>query len=94
MKIGTDEVRAMAALSRLKLPDETLEAFAPQLAQVLEYMDALAGVDTQGVEPLYSPVEQVSVLRQDETAKDHTREAILANAPQTDGQYFIVPKII
>ena len=94
MKIGPDDVRTMAALARLKLPEETLEAFAPQLAQVLEYMDALGEVNTDGVEPLYSPVEQVSVLRPDQAAKDHPRDAILANAPETDGQFFIVPKIV
>lgn len=93
-KIGPEQVRAMATLSRLKLPEDTLERFAPQLAQVVEYMDILAEVDTQGVEPLYSPVEQVSVLREDVAAKDLPRDAITANAPQTDGQFFIVPKIV
>ncbi|MEA5088673.1 Asp-tRNA(Asn)/Glu-tRNA(Gln) amidotransferase subunit GatC, partial [Solidesulfovibrio sp.] len=47
-----------------------------------------------GVEPLYSPVLHETPLREDKAAKAFSRDNILANAPATDGQFFIVPKIV
>ncbi len=57
-------------------------------------MDKLAELDTTGVEPLYTPVDQVSVMRDDVVEKDYAREDILKNAPETDGAFFIVPRIV
>jgi aspartyl-tRNA(Asn)/glutamyl-tRNA(Gln) amidotransferase subunit C len=57
-------------------------------------MDKLGELDTDAVEPLYSPVKHTTVLRRDEVRKDYRREEILANAPEQDGQFFIVPRIV
>jgi len=57
-------------------------------------MDTLNQVDTSATEPLYSPVEHVSVLRDDAVRATFRREALLAGAPHTDGTYFLVPKVI
>ncbi|MDO9632989.1 MAG: Asp-tRNA(Asn)/Glu-tRNA(Gln) amidotransferase subunit GatC, partial [Humidesulfovibrio sp.] len=51
-------------------------------------------LDTSSVEPMYTPVDQVSVMRDDVVRKDFTREEILKNAPETDGAFFIVPRIV
>lgn len=94
MSITKDDVAAMANLARLDLPAETLERFAGQLGQVLGYMATLNELDTSGVEPLYSPVTRTSALREDAVVHEFEREDMLANAPRTDGRFFIVPKIV
>ncbi|EPR41459.1 Aspartyl/glutamyl-tRNA(Asn/Gln) amidotransferase subunit C [Desulfovibrio sp. X2] len=94
MKITAEDVARIAHLARLELTPEKAALFAPQLGQVLEYMDKLGQVPTEDVEPMYTPVEHVTVLRPDEVRREFTREEILANAPEDDGQFFIVPKIV
>ncbi|EHJ49405.1 glutamyl-tRNA(Gln) amidotransferase, C subunit [Solidesulfovibrio carbinoliphilus subsp. oakridgensis] len=94
MKIRPDEVAKVAKLARLRLDDDSLEAFAGQMDGILAYMETLGAVDTDGVEPLYSPVLHETPLRADVATKACARDRILANAPATDGQFFIVPKIV
>ena len=94
MKISPEEVAKVASLSRLDLAEDKLELFAGQLGDILDYMDKLGELDTDEVEPLYSPVKHTTVLRRDEVRKDYKREEILANAPEQDGQFFIVPRIV
>ncbi len=95
MPITTEDVQKMAKLARLDIPQETQELFAGQFANILGHMNTLSQVDTEGVEPLYSPVLHESVLRED-VAKSHARDAkdILGNAPATDDIYFCVPRIV
>lgn len=94
MKIKPEEVAKVARLARLDLAEDKIELFAGQLDDILTYMDKLNELDTSSVEPLYSPVEHTTVLRADEVRKDYSRDEVLANAPETDGQYFIVPRIV
>lgn len=93
-KISVRDAAAIARLARLDLPPETLERFAAQCNDVLDYMELLERVDTSGVEPLYSPVRHGTVFREDEVRKEYPRELLLANAPEDDGSFFIVPKIV
>jgi len=94
MPITAAQAATIAKLARLRLDDDTLEAFAGQMDAILTYMETLGNVDTAGVEPLYSPVEHATVTRPDTVARTCTREDILRNAPATDGQFFVVPKIV
>ncbi|WP_170830346.1 Asp-tRNA(Asn)/Glu-tRNA(Gln) amidotransferase subunit GatC [Maridesulfovibrio ferrireducens] len=94
MKLSTEEVARVASLARLDLSEEKTEIFAGQLHNILTYMDKLNEIDTSNVEPMFSPVEHTTVLRKDIVVKEHTRDEILANAPDSDGQYFIVPRIV
>lgn len=94
MTMTADDVARIAHLARLELTPEKAARFAPQLDQVLAYMDTLGQADTASVEPMYSPVEHATVTRPDEVRREHSRDEVLANAPETDGQFFIVPKIV
>jgi aspartyl-tRNA(Asn)/glutamyl-tRNA(Gln) amidotransferase subunit C len=94
MTMRPDEVAKVAKLARLRLDEDKLERFAGQMDGILAYMETLGAVDTTGVEPLYSPVAHETTLRPDVAAKTFPRDRILANAPATDGQFFIVPKIV
>ena len=94
MKISPEEVTKVARLARLDLTQDKVEQYAAQLGGILGYMDKLAELNTTDVEPMYTPVDHVSVLRDDVVKKDCTREDILKNAPDTDGAFFIVPRIV
>lgn len=92
--ISLEEVGHMATLSRLSVTDEEQALFARQMGDILAYMDVLARVDTNEVEPLYSPAQHPGPLREDAAARKRERTEVLANAPEADGEYFIVPRIV
>lgn len=94
MSISPEEVAKVARLARLELSQDTIGQYAAQLDGILGYMDKLSELDTASVEPMYTPVDQVSVMREDVVRKDYAREDILKNAPETDGAFFIVPRIV
>lgn len=94
MKITRDETAKVAKLARLDLSEEKLELFTAQLGDILNYMDKLGELDTSQTDPMYSPVSHATVVREDEPARIVTREQILSAAPEDDGQFFIVPKIV
>ncbi|MBI5520738.1 MAG: Asp-tRNA(Asn)/Glu-tRNA(Gln) amidotransferase subunit GatC [Desulfovibrio sp.] len=94
MKISPEEVAKVAKLARLDLSQDKIGQYAEQLGGILDYMDKLAELDTADVEPMYTPVDHVSVMRDDVARKDYAREDILKNAPETDGAFFIVPRIV
>ena len=94
MKFTPEQAAKVAALARLRLPEDKLERLASQMGDILSYMDTLGACDTQGVEPLYSPVEHDTPLRLDEALKTCQRSDVLAQAPESDGRFFIVPKIV
>ena len=92
--ISQADVAHMATLSRLYVSPDEQALFARQFGDILAYMDVLAEVDTTGVEPLYSPVQHEGIPREDEARHVRSREAVLANAPHGDGEYFVVPRIV
>ena len=92
--ITRDDVAKVATLARLKLSEDELETFTSQLDEVLEYVDILNEVDTDDVEPMAHAAELTDVFRQDETRESLPRDQALANAPKTDGHFFLVPQIL
>ena len=93
-RLNRDDVAKVALLARLKLSPAELDRFTPQLARVLEYVDVLSEVDTQNVEPMAHAVELANVFREDAEQPCLSREDALANAPKTDGRFFLVPPIL
>lgn len=105
MSVSKEQVLATAALSRLDLsvssaharqesPDERVRRIAAQLDAVVAYMDILNQIDTDGIQPLYSPIRDVAPPREDRAAKKRDAEAMLANAPKRRQCFFSVPPII
>ncbi len=88
------EVRHMAMLSRLLISDDEEKLFSHQFSDILAHMEVLNEVDTGRMEPLYSPSQHPGFNREDFAVDMRTRSEILANAPETDGECFIVPRII
>ena len=93
MSLSLDEVRKVAKLARLDLPDADLLRTADQLNAILEYVDALQEVNTDGVEPLAHPLPLQNVFRADEPAPSLPVKDALANAPARHGDYFGVPAV-
>ncbi|MCA9073966.1 MAG: Asp-tRNA(Asn)/Glu-tRNA(Gln) amidotransferase subunit GatC [Planctomycetaceae bacterium] len=93
-ELSADDVKKVASLARLKLSPEEIARYQEQLDNVLSYVHRLDEVDTADVEPMAHAVEVVNVFRRDEPRASLDREQALANAPQSDGQYFLVPAIL
>lgn len=103
MSQSQEKVLAIAALARLDLtrglpPEEAekkLALFASQFDSIVALMDTLAEENTDGVEPLYWPLAaEVTPPREDIALRHNTREELLQNAPEQDGQFFVVPRIV
>jgi aspartyl-tRNA(Asn)/glutamyl-tRNA(Gln) amidotransferase subunit C len=92
--IDEAQVRHIAKLSRLKLSEDEVRTYAAQLAKIVEYVDQLREVNTDGVEPLAHPLPITNVLRADEPHECLSPEQALANAPQREGTYFKVPAVL
>lgn len=94
MSISKEQVASIARLARLELNDERTELFAGQFDQILQHMDTLNELDTSAVEPLYSPVIHGTVYREDAVETHCTRSEVLSNAPDENGSFFVVPRIV
>ena len=93
-KIDEAQVCKVAKLSRLDLTDGEIKEFTGQLEAILEYVDKMNQLDTEGVEPLAHCLPISNCLREDQAAESLGAGAILANAPQRDGDFFKVPRIL
>lgn len=92
--VSREDVLNMAGLSRLQPTEDEQALFVRQFRDILEYMDILASVDTEGVEPLYSVALHGGILRGDVTAAGLDRGDALSNAPLQNGECFVVPRIV
>ena len=92
--ISADDVRKVAKLARLDLPEEKIATYTHQLERILDYVDHLQSVDTEGVPPTTRAVEVVNVTRDDLVVPTDVREQLLDEAPQREGDFFRVPKIL
>ena len=93
-RISADDVRKVAQLSRLELPDESIATFTPQLERILDFVAQLEAIDTTDVPPTTRAVEVVNVTRDDTVTPTSVREELLDQAPQREGDFFRVPKIL
>ena len=97
MKITEQHVAHVAALASLELTSAERERMLRDLNQILGYIDQLNELDASGVPPMAQAGQlqpKPDVLRDDEVRPSLPREQALRNAPQTDGTYFQVPKVI
>ncbi len=93
-KITCDDVRKVAKLARLDLPEVEVEIYTTQLEQILGYVAQLEKVDTSKVMPTTRAVEVVNRVRKDEIVNPKLREKLLDQAPQREGEFYRVPKIL
>lgn len=94
MSVSDAEVKKIAKLARLRLTEAEAALYGGQLSKILDSMAELNAVDTTGVPPTTSVLGAVNVMREDEPAPFADTEALLANAPERDGPYFKVKKVL
>ncbi len=94
MAVTLKDVEHIAELARLKFSGVELENFTHQLNQILKYVEKLDELDTENVEPLSHPIEGNNAFREDELRPSISREEALKNAPDSDDEFFKVPKVI
>ena len=92
--ISANDVRKVAKLARLDLPEEKIATYTGQLERILGYVDQLQAVDTDGVPATTRAVEVVNVTREDTVVPTDVREQLLDEAPLREGDFFRVPKIL
>ena len=93
-RITREEVERIAGLARLSLGDEEAERLTGELDTILDYVDALAALDTDGVEPSAHSRVLATPLREDRAERGLAPDAALRNAPDAAGTTFRVPKVI
>ena len=93
-RLSVDEVKRVARLARLALPEDRLQKLTGELASILHYVEKIKQVDTAGVEPMAHALPVKNVLRADAAEPGLPIDQVLRNAPETDGPFFKVPKVI
>jgi aspartyl-tRNA(Asn)/glutamyl-tRNA(Gln) amidotransferase subunit C len=94
MSVDTATVRHIARLARIAVSDAEVAALAPELSNILGWIEQLQEVDVAGVEPMTAVIPNVLRLRDDVVTDGDRQGEILANAPVAEHGFFAVPKVI
>ena len=94
MSIERQEIEKLATLSRIAIGEDTITQVSQRLSSVLELVDQLQAVNTEGVAAMSHPMKATQRLREDEVKEINQREAFQAIAPDTEDGLFLVPKVI
>jgi len=94
IKITEDQVKKVAELARLKLNSNQVKHHAKQIEKILDYINQLEKIDTNGVSCTTRAIEVINVLRSDSNNKFEDRDELLNLAPARENDFFKVPKII
>ena len=94
MAIDAATVRKVARLARIAEPEEKLEPLAKELSGILNWIEQLNEVDTDGVEPMTTSVHTTLPMRDDVVTDGGDPAKVLVNAPKSAGNFFIVPKVV
>ena len=92
--LSRDDVAHVAHLARLGLTDEELGRLEGQLNHILDQYAILAKLDTEDIPPTAQTIELENILRDDVARPSLSVEAVLGNAPATDGDFIVVPPIL
>ena len=94
MSLDKATVARIAHLARIHVPEQDLEPLAGELSTILDWVELLAEVETEGVAPMTSVVEIESRWRKDEVNDGDRAEDVLANAPESEMGFYTVPKVM
>jgi len=94
MSISRQDIEKVALLGRLRLTESELATMTAELGQIVGYVDQLAEVNTDSVEPMAHAIEVVNVFRADEVTPSLPRDEALANAPHHDERGYLVPAVL
>jgi aspartyl-tRNA(Asn)/glutamyl-tRNA(Gln) amidotransferase subunit C len=94
MPITRQDVIHVATLARLDLDSDAIETHVTRIAEILDYMTQLDGVDTSGVQATSHAIERTNAFREDQRRASLETDQAMANAPQREDGQFVVPKIV
>lgn len=94
MSVDKATVKRIAKLARIRIDEERLAPLAEELNNILDWVEQLSQVETDGVKPMTSVVDHRLHWRADEVTDGSKRDAILSNAPAAEFGFFAVPKVI
>lgn len=94
MSVDLETVKRVAKLARIAVTDDHAEKMVGELNTILGFVEQLSEVDVEGVEPMTSVVETSMRQRTDEVTDGNKAEDIVANAPRTEDNFFMVPKVV
>jgi aspartyl-tRNA(Asn)/glutamyl-tRNA(Gln) amidotransferase subunit C len=94
MEVNDELIEKLATLARLGFTDEEKKEIRTDLQSMIAFVEKLKEIDTTGVEPLQHMSENINMYRDDVITGSISRQEGLLNAPDSDGIYFRVPKVI
>jgi len=94
MEVNNKLIQDIAKLSKLKFDDSAEEKMKADLEKMLDFVDKLNEIDTEGIDPLIYMSEEINVLREDKVTEETSQEDALKNAPEKDSDYFKVPTVL
>lgn len=94
MSVDKDTVWRIAKLARIAIEEERVEPMVNELNQILRWVEQLGEVDITGIEPMTSVVAQQLKMRADKITDKGDAAAVTANAPESEDNYFVVPKVV
>ncbi|WP_149535405.1 Asp-tRNA(Asn)/Glu-tRNA(Gln) amidotransferase subunit GatC [Siccirubricoccus phaeus] len=94
MSLDTATIRRIASLARIRLEDEEVGRMQAELNGILGWIEQLQAVDTEGVEPMAGGGAVALRMREDVVTDGGIPDQVLANAPDRQGEYFGVPKVV
>lgn len=94
MSIDRSDVERIAHLARLELNEQDIPAYTENLSSILNLIDEMQQIDTDGVDPLAHPLDAVQRLRADEVTELNQRDKLQTVAPAVEEGLFLVPKVI
>ncbi|HCM78023.1 MAG TPA: Asp-tRNA(Asn)/Glu-tRNA(Gln) amidotransferase GatCAB subunit C [Cytophagales bacterium] len=94
MKIDSTTLNKIAHLARLEINKKDEPKMLEDMGKILDFVDKLNEVDTEGIEPLTTMSHETNALRDDEVKIQLTKEEVLKNAPKKDDDFFRVPKVL
>jgi aspartyl-tRNA(Asn)/glutamyl-tRNA(Gln) amidotransferase subunit C len=94
MAVDTETVRRVAHLARMAIAEDEIEGLGRELNAMLAFVEQLADIDVTGVEPMTSVTPMAMKMREDEVNDGGIADAVLANAPEREDHFFVVPKVV
>jgi aspartyl-tRNA(Asn)/glutamyl-tRNA(Gln) amidotransferase subunit C len=94
MSVDADTVRRVAHLARIAVAEDEVENLKGELNAILAFVEQLAEVNVEGVEPMTSVTPMAMKMRQDKVTDGGNADAIIANAPAHEHHFFLVPKVV
>lgn len=94
MSVNAETVRRVAHLARIAVADDEVESLEGELNAILAFVEQLAAVDVEGVEPMTSVMPMALKMREDVVTEGGIADAVVANAPAHEHHFFLVPKVV